>query len=135
MVMDDRKKLFEQLPANGGAKAAPQDAITARYRKRLDDVVESGVGCDDARQAIVRCAMAQLLGVSAVITSNIENDLRERPMSIRELRKHVVPVLQCVNALTKRGTQCAQLDREYDPTPGDAGERRASLPYIEPEES
>jgi hypothetical protein len=134
-IMDDRNKV--QIDSVGGRR--PQETLnkssgmTARHQERIDDLARSALECADQRQAVLRFAMAKSFGMGALVSEKVEHVLRVGPMTIREFRKHVVPMLSTAANLFKQGARCAQIDREYDQMIDREGEGPPLLPSGEAE--
>lgn len=135
--MDDRHKKHEDALINRrthNSERAPTSAAD-RHRERITDLAMSASDLEDHRQAVFRYATAKFLGMSTSVAQQVEDELREQKMTIRELRKYALPVLTCMGTLAKQALRCAQLDRDYGSAPDRKHEPQLSLPRSDSGES
>lgn len=137
VIMDDRHKKHEDALINRrthNSERAPTSAAD-RHRERITDLAMSASDLEDHRQAVFRYATAKFLGMSTSVAQQVEDELREQKMTIRELRKYALPVLTCMGTLAKQALRCAQLDRDYGSAPDRKHEPQLSLPRSDSGES
>lgn len=113
--MDDQKKpQVEALPSirkEGPLGKLPATAV--RHQERMDELANSALDCKDVRQAAVRFAMAQAFEMAALVGHQVHRGLAV-PLTFKEFRKSVLPMLSTAATLIKQGARCAQIDRAYE---------------------
>jgi hypothetical protein len=135
MIMDDLSKPQQtpRVARNSQELRGKPAAMASRHQERIDDLARSALDCEDPRQAVLRYTMAKSCSMGAVVVDNVETVLRGCPMSLREFRKNIVPLLSTAANLFKQGARCAQIDREYDQTTEKNGDSLPLLPGGEAE--
>jgi len=114
-IMDDHQNpRVETLPSVRKQSLPGKAPATAlRHQERIDELANSALDCKDVRQAVVQFAMAQSFEMAAIVGQQVQRGLAV-PLTVREFRKNILPMLSTAATLIKQGARCAQIDREYE---------------------